>query len=163
MGVRLALAALATIIVLMSAILPALCVAAGLVATNGRVNAIVVLAGVLAGTLWWALTWLSLRALERAVWTSEAHARRAAAGAIVGFVAGWFLRDALFVTGLDSDYPAAAYVLLYLVTFVCALAAVAVLPEPNAGEQRRENDVPHNKWMQLTRSAHGQVGRGPRS
>jgi hypothetical protein len=25
------------------------------------------------------------------------------------------------------------------------------------------NATPQNKWMQLTRSAHGQTGRGPRS
>ena len=27
----------------------------------------------------------------------------------------------------------------------------------------RDKTVPQNKWMQLTRSAHGQAGRGPRS
>jgi hypothetical protein len=161
-GVRLALAAVATVLVLLSAILPALGVAAGLVATNGRVNAIVVLVGAMAGTLWWALIWFPLRALERAVWESEAYAPRAALGAILGF-AGWLLRDALFVTGPDSDYRAPAYALLYLVTFAGALVVVAASPAPKGSGPSRGNSVPHNKWMQLTRSAHGQGGRGPRS
>ena len=30
-------------------------------------------------------------------------------------------------------------------------------------KQRAALKAPHNKWMQLTRSAHGQPGRGPRS
>jgi hypothetical protein len=126
--VRLALATGATILVLLSAILPLLCVAAGLVVTDGRVNALVVLVGGVAGTLWWAVLLLPLRALERAVWKSDAHSRRAALGAILGFVAGWLLRDALFVIGPDSDYPAPAYALLYLVTFISALSVLAVCP-----------------------------------
>src|SRR5262245_39219234 len=115
-GVRLALAAVATVLVLLSAILPGLCVAAALVATNGKVNAFVVLAGASAGTFWWALLWRPLLMFEKAVWKSEAYARPAAMGAILGFGAGWVLRDALFVIGPDSDYPGPAYALLYLVT-----------------------------------------------
>jgi hypothetical protein len=89
--------------------------------------------------------------LERVVWKSEAYARPAAIGAILGFVAGWCLRDALFVIGPDSDYPGPAYALLYLVTFTGALMVVAAFPAFKGSGLPRANHVPHNKELKLTK------------
>jgi hypothetical protein len=133
---KLVLATTATALVLISAVLPMLAGAFALVATNGRLNALVILCWIAVAALWWAVLWLLLRTLEMLVWESKVYAWRAAIGAITGFVVGFLARDAFFTTGRDSDYPAAAYALLYAVTFVGAIIPIAGVSEAQVDASR---------------------------
>jgi len=155
---RLVLAVLATVAVLLTAVVPVLCVALTMVATNGRVNGIVLLAGLVIAALWTAVIALLLRAVELRVWKKDHHGVPAGIGAVLGFVLGFFLRGALFVTGPDSDYPAQAYALLYLVTFAASWIAEGIGRRPGL-RRDHDPDVPHNDGMQLTSGAARRASR----
>jgi hypothetical protein len=153
MAMRLILAVLATVLALVSAVIPALLFGFGLVTTKGRVNALVVLAGIIVAALWAATLSVPLRALERYIKERSAHAVPASVGAVWGFLAGFLLRDAVFVTGPNSDYPWPAYGVLYGVTLLGAVVAVEAWPGGGTRSSPEECDVPHNSQMQLTSGA----------